>query len=242
MDRSELLSEHSTPPSSPDIKSLERLEEVEFVNHGEATEHEREQDADNEEMDFLLFAPSTNQANDAAEIVKIRVQTPPLTTGEPGFVIPNRDDSYYFTKELSDAAKAVYSQAAVTGQDVVSRSTSSWPGSSYPWKVLQIQNTKRQRIILSNSNMLFAKLCDHPANTERRRPGKKTRVKVRTRAAAAKARQDENRKAAEQKEAEEREKRTRRNREKKVKKKQREKAKKNETAGAEEDQMSQSSD
>ncbi|KAK4506079.1 hypothetical protein PRZ48_004044 [Zasmidium cellare] len=243
VDRSELLSEASTAPSSPDIKNLKSLEEFEFVSHdNKVTEPDQGQNADDDEMDFLLFAPSTNQANDTAELAKIRVQTPPLTIGEPGFVVPDRDDGYYFTKELSPEAKAILSQAAVTGEDVLSRSRSSWPGSSYPWKVLQINNTKRQRIILSNSNTLFAKLCDHPTDAKRRRPGKKARVKVRTKAAAAKARKDENRKAAEEKEAEEREKRTRRNREKKVKKKQREKAKKSETAVAEEDEMSQGLD
>lgn len=242
MDRSELLSEHSTPPSSPDMKSLKKLDEFEFVNHDEAASDGHGPNADDEEMDFLLFAPSTNKTSDAVDVAKIRVQTPPLATGEPGFVIPDRDQSYYFTKELANDTKEMLSQAAVSGQDVLMRSKCNWPGSSYPWKVLHIQNTKRQRLSLSNANTLFAKLCDSPSHAKRKRPGKKTRVKVRTKAAMVKARQDESRKAAEQKEAEEREKRTRRNREKKVKKKQREKAKKTETSVVEQDQMSQSPD
>ena len=124
----------------------------------------------------------------------------------------------------------------------MARSKSIWPGTSYPWKVLSIENTNRQRINISNSNTLYAKLLDSQTASKRRRPGKKARIKVRTKLAATKARKDENRKAAEQKEAEEREKRTRRNREKKVKKKQRETAKKTDTVAAQEGQESRSPD
>lgn len=239
VDRSDLLSEHSTPPPSPCVQEIRRLDDFEFIKHDEAPGYEDGQNED-EELDFLLFAPTNGTINSALEVPRIRVQTPPLTTGEPGFTNPNRDESYYFTHEPSDDAKARFDDVAVTAQDVLARSESIWPGSSYPWKVLRVQNTKGQRIIISNSNTLFAKLSDNFPNSKRKRPGKKARIQVRTKLATAKTRQDESRKAAEQKEAEEREKRTRRNREKKVKKKQREKAKKVETAPAEEEQVSQS--
>lgn len=239
VDRSELLSEHSTPPSSPETEDLRRLEKFEFVQHDVGVETGQNVD---DELDFLLFAPAAGATKDAAEVARIRVETPPLTDGELGFVNPNRDESYYFTHEILEDERLHLEAAAVTGLDVLARSKSIWPGTSYPWKVLSIENTNRQRINISNSNTLYAKLLDSQTASKRRRPGKKARIKVRTKLAATKARKDENRKAAEQKEAEEREKRTRRNREKKVKKKQRETAKKTDTVAAQEGQESRSPD
>lgn len=229
VDRSELLESESDAPPSPDLEDRIALDEFEFVQR----EHNAKDGAapdDDDEMDFCLFAPSAN-VQETATPARIRVNTPPVDVGDAGF-LSARDDSYYFASAPSLKRKEQLRSAAVTGQDVLSRAHGIWPGSAYPWKVLHLPSTKKQRSMLANADSLSSKLFGNDASLSRKRPGKKARLKIRTRAVAAKARQEQKQREADLKEAAEQEKRTRRNREKKVKRKQREKAKKAAESGA----------
>ncbi|KXS95415.1 hypothetical protein AC578_6766 [Pseudocercospora eumusae] len=227
--RSELLSEASTPPSSPDLSNITTLGQFEFVNR---KQHVNEDANDGEdELDFQLFAPSAKSGDDDHVVAKIRIATPEASEREPGFIRPHRDDSYYFKKPVSTEERQNYEAAALSGQDILMASQKPWPGMACPWKLLEIPASRKQQILLDGSDAAYRKLLGHHvAGSTHRRPGKKSRIKMRTKAAAAKAKEAQALEAAASKEAAEQEKRTRRNREKKVKKKNREKAKKAEAA------------
>ena len=85
-----------------------------------------------EELEFRLFAPSTEKVASETQdkpqrTVRIRSETPP--SGEPGFSVPNRPDVYYFASEPSDKDWRDLQLASVTGEEVMTRSRSHWPGS-----------------------------------------------------------------------------------------------------------------
>lgn len=228
VDRSELLSEPSTRPSSPDIEDLKNLGEFEYVRNDNNGSGNQTADGDDEaadEMDFCLFASVAEKATAISTVAKIRIQTPPLEDGEPG-ILSQRPHNYYFTDLLPTEEREKIQSMAISGEEILSRAHSAWPGSTCDWKVLHIAATKRQRLLLTKNADSFANLVGDGLEAKRKRPGKKARLKVRAKLSAARDKKEESRKAAEEKEAAEREKRTRRNREKKVKKKQREKAKK----------------
>ncbi|SMR48058.1 unnamed protein product [Zymoseptoria tritici ST99CH_1A5] len=227
VDRSELLSDASPPPPSPNIDELKDLDRFEYVQHtadadGDvAMEHE-------EELDFCLFAPSsTSQVQSKAAVSKIRLASPDPTNATPSFVVSTRNLSYYFTDTSRPDERQTFEAAAVSGQDVIAHSRMIWPGCAYGWRVLHVKPTKKQRQALARCDALYAKSDeDSEASSKRKRPGKQSRLKIRAKQAAIRAEEEEKRKAAELKEAAEREKRTRRNREKQQKKRSREKAKK----------------
>lgn len=230
VDRSELLESGSDAPPSPDVEDRIALDEFEFVQREQNAKREDGAAPEDDEMDFCLFAPSAN-VQEAATLARIRVNTPPVDVGDAGF-LSARDNSYYFASAPSTERQEEFRSAAVTGQDVLSRAHGIWPGSAYPWRVLHLPSTKKQRSMLANVGSLSSKLIGNDVAVSRKRPGKKARLKIRTKAVAAKARQEQKQRQAELKEAAEQEKRTRRNREKKVKRKQREKAKKAAESGA----------
>ena len=142
----------------------------------------------------------------------------------PGFVTPERPRSYYFHDSESNEEQISRSQVAVSGQDVVARSKSAWPGCAMPWRVAVVDASGRHISRLSSHDVVDN--VNSAQQKRRRRAGKKRRIAIRTKLAAAKAVMAEAQKEAVEKEAAEREKRTRRNREKKIKKKERDKTKK----------------
>lgn len=233
--RADLQANRITPPSSPEPTQLEHLQEFDFVHHEDLPDASAAPEDDENEFAFQLFAPAAGKSAESNSVAKIRLESPDLTDAEPGLLNPNRDSKYYFTGSPTSEELQNFSIAAVNGSDILSQSTSVWPGMAYSWKVLHVPTTKKQRRLLEPSNAMFAKLLGKEAVPKRTRPGKKARLAVRIKLAAAKTKQEEKQKAAEAKEVEEREKRTRRNREKKVKKKNREKAKKAEAGGVDDD-------
>lgn len=234
--RSELLSEASTPPSSPDLSQITTLGQFEFIDRKQDcnVNDTRQEDGneDEDELDFQLFAPSAKKSDDAPVVAKIRIATPEASEREPGFTRPKRDNSYYFRGPATTQELQNYEAAALSGQDILEASQIKWPGVACPWKVLEIPSSRKQRNLLDSSGAVYRKLLGQYASesSKHKRPGKKSRIKTRTKAAAAQAKQAQALEAAASKEAAEQEKRTRRNREKKVKKKNREKAKKAEAA------------
>ena len=232
--RSELASASasSTPNSSPEPQNFtEKARASPGLEFIEKHENGRNSPSiqDDEEMDFRLFAPISAEHKSQAtqEIVKIKLQSPDPSNSEPGFVNPSRDHRYYFTRSPSISEKEKFQTAAVTGPTVIARSHSKWPGCAYSWKVIHLPVSKSQLPSLKVAQRVVSKLVDDGSGTsKRKRLGKKSRIKCRTRLAAIKKKQTEEQRNGEEKAAAEREKRTRRNREKKVKKKIREKAKK----------------
>lgn len=230
VDRSELLSEASTAPSSPDLSGIATLDRFEFTHitmdtTAESSGQGNVQDVEHG-LDFQLFAPITSKTESVPAVAKIRLDTPEASITESGFINPRREDAYYFKGAATNAEMQSYEAAARSGQEILLGAQSRWPGMAYPWKLLNVSSTRKQRLLLTPSDSVYSKLQARHPTSKHKRPGKKARIAKRVKAAAIKAKQDEAQEAAIQKQAAEQEKRTRRNREKKVKKKNREKAKK----------------
>lgn len=234
--RSELYSGESSPIASPISDGIKDIIPFEFIEQPASQNAQDEEDED--EMDFCLFAPTPRQqTRDSQPISRIRLKSPTPTNAEPGLENPHRDQRYYFAEPLGPQELSRLESIAVSGEDVKALSRSYCPGSSYPWKVQHIQATRSEALLLAKANAVYDTLrLQQGESSKRKRPGKQSRIKSRTKLALAKVTELEEQKAAELKEIAEREKRTRRNREKKAKKKVREKAKKAaERAGGEGD-------
>lgn len=234
--RADLARSQSSPSTSPEPDALERFRDLgqfDFVA-SQPRKYEDEaaqQDEEDEGLDFQLFAaPKTGGEAKTAkpgETHKIRLRSPSLDPEKVGFVRPHRDQSYYFADTLSEAEKQRLEGAALTGSQILARATSSWPGSTYDWKVLALPPSGLSKHLRLQQRSCLPRLTGDDAPLKKRtRPGKKYRIKIRRKAEAAKAKKHAKEVADEAKEAAEREKRTRRNREKKVKRKAKEKAKK----------------
>ena len=236
VNRAELDSADSSTPTSPEPDAVEKLKHLhEFDNTGfSGIKQSAADDKSSEigdELDFRLFAatkqaePSGGTQPQAAQ--KILLRSPSVDNANAGFIQPERNSDYYFAKPLSPKEKENFDASALTGQQIFALSNNSpWPGSAYPWRMLQLPVSNVHKSIRSQESSSLRKLVGEEATLKRRRPGKKHRIKLRTKHAALQSKQQASRVAAESKEAAEREKRTRRNREKKVKKKMRDKAKK----------------
>ena len=234
--RTELESEDSSPSTSQEPEETSRLrslDDFEFVNavttSAEVVPAQANTETpDNDEYDFRLFGAAkgvdSEQRNDGLH--KIRLSSPSISKADAGLVHPERNRGYYFTKPLSDVEVKKFRSSALTGEQVRAQAYGPWPGCSYSWKVLHLPLSNVQKSIRNQELQPFRGLINEDPPAERKRPGKKYRIKLRRKQATLKAQQDASKAAAETKEAAEREKRTRRNREKKLKKKQREKAKK----------------
>jgi len=212
--REELYSASPSPSSSPDaalgqafLKSLgEKFTETASPH---VIEDERQQ---SEELEFRLFArPSTN---DDKTITRIRVASPSLDDGHAGLVNPERPREYYFRDSLSPKAKGRLKIAAVSGEDVLARSCTKWPGCSLPWRVTMIPAIGK----------LVQTADQTDATKKKTRKGKKTRIATRKKAVEDRERKEKEQEGAAEKELAERAKRAKRNREKKLKKRERDKA------------------
>ncbi|KAF2203686.1 hypothetical protein GQ43DRAFT_249917 [Delitschia confertaspora ATCC 74209] len=230
--RNALHSPETSPRSSPDPSFTElfrsRITQNEFsytnvepINDGPFSD-------DDDEAEIRLFAgpPSTT----APQALKIRVASPDMGDKEPGFVVPNRPHSYYFS-ELDAQTKKEFEAVAVDGQTVIRWSQEPWPGCAIPWKVKTISSNRIKKSVLIGHPQKIIDVTE-AENKKRTRKGKKMRIALRKKSQAASAKAEEGKRRALEKEETEREKRTRRNREKKVKKKAREKAKKAEGKAA----------
>lgn len=65
---------------------------------------------------FRLFSKKSALAPEAQRIV---LRSPTPTNQNPGFLVPSRPDSYYFTNASSIKKLQQYQQAAVTGDDIM---------------------------------------------------------------------------------------------------------------------------
>lgn len=190
---------------------------------------EEDKDED-EELAFNLFAPTTksttseNATPAAPQTIRLRSPTP-LEAQDAGFVVAERDQSYFFTGPITDAKKAEYAAVAVTGDTVAAWSKLPCPGCAYPWKVISIPASAAKKALdATRAEDNF--LPDEEREQKRKRKGKKARIKTRVKAEKARAKKEMAEKGKEEKEQAMREKNARRNREKKLKKRAKDKAKK----------------
>ena len=183
----------------------------------------RDEVAEVEEVAFRLFAPSSTQVDGgAAKVIRIRSLTP--ENEEAGLVDPHRDRRYYFVGQRTPGEVQQYALAAVSGEEVLARSRSYWPGSVYPWKIIHIRAAQAKSAFRADNTSMNIMLAED--STRRRRLGKKGRIRKRQKYAKREARAKEQSVVLAEKERLAREKKARRNREKKFKKRARDKTKK----------------
>lgn len=72
---------------------------------------------------FRLFSKKSSLVPGAQRIV---LRSPTPTNQNPGFLVPSRPDSYYFTNASSIEKIQQYQQAAVTGEDIVKGLSGIW--------------------------------------------------------------------------------------------------------------------
>jgi hypothetical protein len=160
-----------------------------------------------ETVEFRLFAGSRSKSPPAA---KIRLSSPDTSNQPPAFVVPERPRSYYFQDSWSIDEQRQFDATAVTGNDVIQRSSTFWHGFALPWRVRTIRSGKEP------AEVHLASKQEQSPSKSRSRPGKKTRIARRTRLAAAKGQIELRKKEQEAKETAVREKKTRINKLKKM--------------------------
>ena len=231
--RSDLRSDSSSSSGSPQPEAdnaFHKIPQFDYVER-DAEQHDADKNdgRDHEEdMAFNLFAPSRSAKTGETQpgaANKVRLRSPSVDTTRQGFLGNGRDRSYYFADQPSIETEQNYAASALSGGQVQAQSQSPWPGSHYDWKVLKISSSQQSKDVLSSAPLLFRKLVDGSETTKRTRPGKKYRIRLRTKRAALLSKQEAAKAAADAKEVAAQEKKTRRNREKKVKKRARDKAK-----------------
>lgn len=231
--RSELRSESTSKRTTPEpdaIAKLRQFEEFDAVNVNDKrqnTSRATEDPSDEDELDFRLFGSKKPvEASDSGRAAhKIRLRSPSIDATTPGFVQPRRHPGYYFTKTPSLSEKANLEASAVTGLQVLAHSKNPWPGSAYSWKILRLTKFNVHRDLRVQQVGSCHKLVVEALPRKRTRPGKKYRIRLRTKHEGLQRQRREAQAAAKAKETAERENRTRKNREKKRKKRERDKAK-----------------
>ncbi|KAF2770799.1 hypothetical protein EJ03DRAFT_55705 [Teratosphaeria nubilosa] len=224
--RADLQSPQSTPEPESDPEIIDRIKQLtrfEYISQDVPMTNGPLQPEDEEEqLEFQLFATTKTEAA-AANKIRLRSPTP---SGEAGFINPKRELKYYFADSLDQERKKQLEQAAISGDIILARSKNPAPGTAYPWKVLHLPLSALSAECRAEATASFSKLLDKDAEVKKRtRPGKKYRIKIRTKLAAAKAKEDAKKAQAADKDAAEKEKRNRRNREKKIKRREKERAK-----------------
>jgi hypothetical protein len=154
------------------------------------------------------------------------------TSGEGGFIVPRRDERYYFAAPATGPQKARFSTAAISGSDVRQFLNIRYTGWEVPWRVRTITLTatsttsppKLKRDGSAGYSVVEAGGIE--GRTKKKKPGKKRRSILRLRKRKGEEAKERREKETREREEAAREKRTRRNREKKVKKRLKEKTKK----------------
>ncbi|QDS76664.1 hypothetical protein FKW77_000098 [Venturia effusa] len=201
-----------------------------FTETFPATAHVAEEpQSASEEVEFRLFANSSKEKTPA----RIRIQSPHHDNEPAGLTISERPRAYYFRDSLSPAQQYRLEIAAVSGEHVLVRSHTKWPGCSLPWRVTTIGSTGIP-LQVQTSSLDKAK--------RKTRKSKKSRIAIRKKAIGARERKAEAEEATAAKELAERAKRAKRNREKKLKKRERDKLKKTAAQAAGEDLPANSDD
>jgi hypothetical protein len=128
------------------------------------------------EYDFSLFGGT------AAAQTKVILEDEDAPQGEGGLVNPRRPLSFYAVTNVPEEQKRQYSLAAVSGEDVVLRSSWRRWALEIPWKVTHIPAIRRGRSDASEGK----KVAEEEGDVKRRRPGKKRRIALRAKQRSAK--------------------------------------------------------
>ncbi|KAI9753024.1 MAG: alpha,alpha-trehalase nth1 [Chaenotheca gracillima] len=235
--RADLNSPNASPEASSDDEQLQSLLQRNlakafgtFDTHDvPASSHDEEAAAASvnqpDEFEFQLFSrhahgshePGTQAQTEVESARKtIILRSPTPSSEEPGFLVPRRPDSYYFTQPSIGNRRDELAAAALAGEEIMRMAKQPNPGLFLPWRVKSIKV----------SNIRSSPPSPSDPEDRRRRPGKKRRIIIRKKFAAERARRARESATQAEKEAFGREKKTRRNREKKLKKKEKDKASK----------------
>lgn len=212
------LSETTSSPLSPEHDQFKNLSGLDLIPKQMTAPTIETTEAEADEMEFRLFAVQANDQRGSTQNVRIRSVSP--EEREPGFVKATRPMSYYFADTSTEERTR---KSAVSDADIHCLAKIRWHGMAYSWRVLSLPSSVSYLKRMSTSASRLLSIDGAP---KRRRPGKKLRIKLRTRLSETRAKEAAAKAAQESKDAAQREKRTRRNREKKVKKRLKDKAKK----------------
>ncbi|KAK1048251.1 hypothetical protein LTR74_017567 [Friedmanniomyces endolithicus] len=227
--RADLHSPARTPDLEPELLAVKDLKKINAFHYVANTDDTVQPGEPEDDLDFRLFAAAST--TDAAKApTKIRLRSPTPQTAAAGFVVPQRDHGYYFADTLVTADKENYARVALSGAQVLALSRAPWPGSAYEWKVVHVPSTKGR---LPSGSVAVKDRIDVTTDVlaKRKRPGKKSRIRIRTMLALSRVEAEKSQANAVAREAAEREKRVRTNRAKKLKRRAQEKAKKSGVKG-----------
>ncbi|KAK1808004.1 hypothetical protein LTR12_017636 [Friedmanniomyces endolithicus] len=212
--RTELQSPASPPDLNPEPHAISHLKAIDQFHYVTKTNESLEAGEPEDDLDFRLFT-----ALNAAD-----------GTTAAGFVVPGRVRRYYFADTFATGDKENYARVALSGAQVLALSCAPWPGSAYEWKVVHVPSTKGR---LPSGSVAVKDRIDVTTDllAKRKRPGKKSRIKIRTKLAISRVEAEKSQANAVAREAAEREKRVRTNRAKKLKRRAQEKAKKSGVKG-----------
>ncbi|OBT52828.1 hypothetical protein VE04_08046 [Pseudogymnoascus sp. 24MN13] len=200
-------------------------------------------EAEDEEFEFRLFAPSTtavasndNQSSKPDETTTQRIilsNSDDEDLGDGAFTVPQRRLSWYIAPPATGTKKAEFEEAAVSAEMVQrEREHRAW-ALEKPWRVTVIRTGSASTSQPAAALAVGGRTADRDGKTKRTKPNKKRRieVRIRERALAEKLEAERLRCAKMEEEkasrgAEDAEKRTARNRERKIKRREREKRKK----------------
>ena len=121
--REQLRSIYETPTARiTDVDGDVALDDV-SIGLGDAAEGNGVED-----YEFRLFSgPRKGKAaNSDGAIQRIAIRSPTPISGDPGFVIPRRPDSYYFTGPLNGVRAEQIAAAAISGEEIVKGLNLKW--------------------------------------------------------------------------------------------------------------------
>ncbi|KAK0259874.1 hypothetical protein LTR35_016020 [Friedmanniomyces endolithicus] len=241
--RADLHSPARTPDLEPELLAVKDLKKINAFHYVANTDDTVQPGEPEDDLDFRLFAAAST--TDAAKApTKIRLRSPTPQTTAAGFVVPERGRGYYFADTLETEDEENFTRAALSGAQVQALSRAPWPGSAYEWKVVHLPAAKgwRPAELPASSGGVVVEI---DGGLKRKRPGKKLRIRIRTKLAISRVEAEKLQAEAENsqayavaREAADREKRIRTNRAKKLRKRAKEKAGKTEVeanSAAEED-------
>lgn len=147
---------------------------IEFVEVLSNTADEPNDQPLTDELEFRLFSGPT-----VDNFTKIRIRSPEIDDLPGAFVVARRPLSYYFQGDLSKEQEKQLNEVAVSGELVISQSSTIWSGCHLPWKVLTVTQSRKDTHGLEAHSHVKAS-----GKTKRTRLGKKSRIAKRKKLAA----------------------------------------------------------
>ena len=172
-----------------------------------------EDEAEDDGFEFRLF-----NSSEAAPKIVLEDESEPQ--GEGGLVA-GRPHSSYLVAEVPARLKMQYDYAAVSGEDIMARSSQRFWGQELPWKVRNVSMVRT-----ADGKVDDKVASDDDGLARRKRPGKKRRIALRTKERAQKERREAAAKRGTEKEDHLKDKKKRMNRLKKLRRRAKDREKK----------------